>query len=384
MKRILVFNDGLVLGGTEKLLVELLNHWALKCEVTLLLPYQSSQNVLLSNLHSSIKVNYLFSEKQSSFSQKLEENVLIFFPGIYQSLKKIKAKDYDCVICFKECIYARLFSVMPIQKILWVHNMLYKRTYKINSFRERVAVWLKKKQLKVSQKSYDRYDTVFCVSEACRKSYLEVLHSGQQNGQDIRILYNAIDTEPIILKAQADIPPIDQSVINFVLVTRNSPEKRIDRLINATERLAADGYNFHIYLIGEGMNSDKMKSIVSSRNLINYITLIGSIDNPYPYLLQCNWALCVSERESFSLTILEAMILNTPVISTNCGGPADVLVDGKYGILVDNSSKGVYEGMKQVLDNKMLSVKYSSHLREAVERFDYHRWIDTIDKTIRC
>lgn len=382
MKRILVFNDGMAIGGTEKLLVDLLNHWSGKSRVTLLLPSPSNRDELLRYLHPSIEVKYLITKDISFIRKKIIENILIFFPRLYLRRKNIRSKEYDCVICFKECIYARLLSVMSVRKILWVHNILYKRTYEIQTNRERMAVWLKKKQLNVSQKSYDKYDIVICVSQACRNSYIEILHKGKPPRQNIKVIYNAIDVERLTEKSHDTIEKIDHGKTNFVLITRDSPEKRVDRLINAAARLAKESYKFHIYIIGIGKDRDDSDAILSARGLKEYITQIGCTDNPYPYIVQCNWTLCVSERESFSLVILESMALNIPVISTNCGGPSEILEDGRYGILVENNGEGVYQGMKRVLDDNTLSVKYSSGLKEAVARYNYSRWIRLIDAEI--
>lgn len=379
MKQILILNDGMKIGGTEKLLVGLLNHLAFKCSVTLLLPYPSEANLLLKNIHSAINIKYLLPEGHSRLRRKAEDNMLIFCTRIYEKTKGLKFSDYDCVVCFKDSFYAKLLSIASKPKILWIHNIMVKKQYEIRSFRERMAVWLNKKQLKVTQKSYNKFDIVVCVSDACRNAYINVLHDGRLPKQDIRILYNAIDLQDVIRKSKNRIEPIDQSVTNFVLVTRNSPDKRTDRIINASERLKTDGYNFRVYLIGDEMDSAEMRATLSARELDKYIILMGRTDNPYPYMLQCNWALCVSERESFSLTLLEAMALNTPVITTDCGGPADIIDHGKYGILVTNSTDGVYEGMKQVLEDKALTVKFSSNLREAVSRYDYESWLKSVD-----
>ena len=130
------------------------------------------------------------------------------------------------------------------------------------------------------------------------------------------------------------------------------------------------------------MDSQSMQDSIAILHLQDTITLKGRIDNPFPYILQCKWSLCVSERESFSLALLESMALKTPVITTNCGGPADIVDGGKYGILVDNSTEGVYQGMKMVLDNPTLSVKYSADLHKAVARFDYQGWLKSVKKLL--
>lgn len=77
------------------------------------------------------------------------------------------------------------------------------------------------------------------------------------------------------------------------------------------------------------------------------------------------------------------MALNTPVITTDCGGPANIVDNGKYGILVENSGQGVYQGMKKVLEQPSLSVDYSKDLATAVLRFDYKDWLENIDKLLK-
>jgi glycosyltransferase involved in cell wall biosynthesis len=383
MKKILVFNDGLEMGGTEKLLVSLLNHLAEKsCNVTLLLPRPSVRNILLREVPSYIKVKYLSEENTSYAKAKLEENLLIFFPRLYARLKKIKLADFDQIICFKDSVYARLFSKTGKPKILWIHNILYRRQYEVRSFKERLSVWLNKRQIKLAERSYTRFDKVICVSDACKNAFLDVIYGRKTPKQIIRVLYNAVDLSEIAKQSKEVIPSVPQDRVNFILVTRQSPDKRNDRLINAAQRLNDEGYSFHAYIMGAGMDSEDMKNTVAQRGLMDKITLMGRVDNPYPYILQSNWLLCVSERESFSLTLLEAMSLKTPVITTGCGGPADIVERGKYGILVDNSSEGVYSGMKMVLDDPALSVKYSADLDEAVARYDYQHWLSEIDSLI--
>lgn len=383
MKRILFFNDGMEMGGTEKLLVGLLNHLVTKeCLITLLLPEPSEKNVLLKEISESVTVNYLYKENTSHLKQKAGENVMVFFPRIFASMKGLKSRDYDLIICFKETFFARIFSKMKSPKILWIHNILYRRKYEVNSFRERLSVWLNKKQLAVIQKSYNNFDTVVCVSDAAKNAYLDVLHNGYMPQQDIKVLYNAVDFSELKTKAKEPITDLPQGQTNFILITRTSPEKRTDRLIRAASRLKDEGYNFHIYIIGEGMDSDAMKEAVSDFALSDMITLMGRTENPYPYILQCKWSLCVSERESFSLTLLESMALNTPVITTDCGGPRDIVAGGKYGLLVENSGEGIYAGLKAVLDDSSLSVKYSKDLHEAVSRFDYQGWLKSVENLL--
>ena len=370
------FNDSLAMGGTEVLLVDLLNHLAAKgCVVTLLLPEYSERNILQEKISPQVSIKYLYSDKISYLKRKIQDNIMIFFPRIYARRKGLKESDYDEVVCFKESFFAGVLSVMKIPKMLWIHNIIYKRQYEIRSLKEGLAVWLNKKH-------YDLFDKVICVSDVAKQSYISVLHNGKLPEQNIKVLYNAIDLTKVKDRSKEPIEDLPQGRTNFILITRTSPEKRIDRLINAALRLKGEGYNFHVYIIGSRLDTPEMGDNLSLKGLGNTITLMGYLDNPFPYILQCNWSLCVSERESFSLSLLESMALKTPVITTDCGGPSDIVDGGRYGLLVKNSGEGVYEGMKVVLDDPSLSVKYSEDLDKAVSRFDYNGWLDSVDRLL--
>lgn len=52
------------------------------------------------------------------------------------------------------------------------------------------------------------------------------------------------------------------------------------------------------------------------------------------------------------MVIGEALVLRTPVIATMCSGQIEALQHGKYGLLVENSEQGIYEGMRAFLMKK--------------------------------
>lgn len=386
-KRILLFNDSLALGGTEKLLVSLLNHLVdKKCELTLILPEETEENVLLSELSDKVKIIYLYNSGDSKFARKKGELRMIFKTKSFLKMKNIAESDYDDVVCFKEGFYAKMFSGWEIPKTLWLHNILYKRTYDPQSLKEKFLAWLNKKEIAKVQESYALYDRIISVSEACKQAYVNVVFDGQLPIQDIRIVPNAVNLEKVV--ALASEPIADEltsfsTKTKFVLLTRMSPDKRVDRILNASSKLLQEGYsNFAVDVIGSGTDNEDMQMQVESLQLQGTVSLLGKKDNPYPYLKRADWLICVSERESFSLAILEAMSLHVPVITTNCGGPANIIENGKYGILVDNSGEGVYEGMKRVLDDPTLAVKYATDLNKVTAKYNYQGWLKTVEKLL--
>lgn len=378
-KRILVFNDALVLAGTEKLLVELVNYLSQSAEVTLLLPMAVQENVLLSSVSDKVTVAYLYSSSSSYFERKLGHFLMLYFTPLFLKFKKIREKDFDEVICFKEGFFAKIFSNFKIPKHIWFHNILYRHKYDIHSFKERMAVWLNKQDLRITRNSYKKYDHVFCVSQACKKSYLDVVFNGKSPIQKIEVLYNPIDVDLIRRLAMEDsCLNYKESVFNFILLTRVSSDKRLDRLFKLVDELIDRGItNFHIHVLG--ITQDDCQAYASSFDVLSFISFYGQVTNPYPAIKQSDCMLCISERESFSLSLLEALYLNVPVVSTDCGGPREILEDGKLGILTPNTTIGLSEIIASVLwGNQSLIFNPSDKLSN---KYDKDAWLQALKRS---
>ena len=74
------------------------------------------------------------------------------------------------------------------------------------------------------------------------------------------------------------------------------------------------------------------------------IVIIKSLSNPFPILASCDAFILSSFYEGLPMSIMEALILGKPVISTAISGPKEFLEQG-YGRIVDDSEDGLYEGM---------------------------------------
>ncbi len=370
------------MGGTEILLVNLLNHLVgKKCNVTLLLPNPSEKNTLLERVSSNVLVKYLFSKELTGFKKKLYKNILIFYPQIYARLIGFKEYDYDEIVCFKDGFYSILFSKLKLPKYLWIQNHPFERNYSSNNLKEWFSYTLNRFQINRMNRSFDKYNEIICVSDSSKQSYIKLYHGGTVN-REIRVLYNALDLSSIALRAEEPISLNLPQGINFITVIRLSYEKTVDRIIYAADRLRAEGYNFNCLILGDGDEFGKLQRMILNYNLNDRIHMLGRIANPFPYMKKCDWFLCPSSRESFALTLLESTALGTPVITTECGGPEDVIERGKYGILTENSSEGVYLGMKKVLDDLTLLPYFVSKTKECMKRFNYQKWLDEVDSIL--
>ncbi len=74
-----------------------------------------------------------------------------------------------------------------------------------------------------------------------------------------------------------------------------------------------------IYLLGDGDDRAKLTQYINENDLKDNVKILGFIENPYPYIKNSIATVLTSLSEGFSLALVESVMLNTPIISTDVG-----------------------------------------------------------------
>ena len=138
--------------------------------------------------------------------------------------------------------------------------------------------------------------------------------------------------------------------VEFATVGRLAVEKGFDRLIEASRRLRDEGHTFRIHIVGDGVKKDQLTQQICQSKLEDTVILHGYAANPYPYITAADWYLCTSLDEAYPLSVGESLILGTPVMGTDCSGVREWLGDDEYGMVLANSTDGIYRGMRAALE----------------------------------
>jgi glycosyltransferase involved in cell wall biosynthesis len=79
-----------------------------------------------------------------------------------------------------------------------------------------------------------------------------------------------------------------------------------------------------------------------------------------------------SRSEGFSLPILEAMACGCVVISTDCGGPRDIIIDGENGFLVPvGDVDQIVNRVRLLVSDKQLRAKLRARSSETIKKFNW-------------
>ena len=155
------------------------------------------------------------------------------------------------------------------------------------------------------------------------------------------VVYNGIKSENYQQKASVDyreVLKINNDSKFISLVGNVNHAKAYDVLIRTAAKLKDDNFTFVI----AGDTSDpifsELKSLIKENNLSDTVKFIGFIDNINDFIKSSDIYLLCSRDEGFSISTLEAMASNVPVIATKSGGPEEIITHNLNGILVDNEN----------------------------------------------
>jgi glycosyltransferase involved in cell wall biosynthesis len=345
-----VFMPRMTIGGMERALVNLLKNQQLQrlYHTTLYCGYGGQPN-LLDQLPDGITIELLCKGPwhilgKLAAAMKLAW-LLVFTPS------------YDVSICYSHHIpvLAKLARKASRRSTLFVHNNI------IHSHGKEKA------QALINKLKVHEFDQIVCVSQD-GKSVVEKL-SGRK---DIYVINNLIDGEDMLRKAEEPVQDYSFTErIVFVHVSRHEEKsKALSRLFQACQRLNVEGFEYDLLLVGDGPDHAAYLHDIQQKRLDNVIVL-GKKSNPYPYMKRASALVLCSRYEGYPVVFLEAMLLGLPIITTDVSD-ARTEVEGKYGIVVDNTDEAIYDGMKQFL----------LHGFTIDQPLDYRRFNEDISKRI--
>lgn len=275
---------------------------------------------------------------------------------------------FDVVINFEGYVRFWVYTLSAAtgncKKIIYLHNDMR------NEEKERFPY------LKSVFPYYVKYDVLACVSPGVWQENRSGLAS-EYGIPDERFVTvnNMVDVEGIRSKAKQPLEPglqarADAAGKLFVTLGRLSPEKDHEKLINAFSQVARQHKDACLMIVGEGPLRDELGKQIQQLKLENNVLITGLLANPFPLLARADCFVFSSNYEGQGLVILEALILDIPVISTDVVGPRSLLENGE-GLLVANHADALAEAMLEFIRNGLApgTFNHNSYTTHALNSF---------------
>lgn len=379
-KKILILTHTLHGGGVEqslKVLLHTINFY--QHEVTLLSLLKED---LKNDFPDFIHYSYIYESLSDSDNAlhllykriKNKYRVWVYThcsPQLFYRLFMPKGHDTELAYIEGDC--TRIISgsnSSSSKKLAWIHCDMREHHWSLSSYKNK----------KEEQEAYARFDHVCVVSTKAMNVAKEMFPSVTR----WELTPNIIPIESIRKKAnQKPEAPVEKTNGHHLCyVGRLEKVKGIERLLTAYETVSK-GFKTPVYLhiVGDGSLLQSLQNYTTDRGLSN-VKFYGLQTNPYPYMKMADWLVCPSFSEGYGLVLAEALIVGTPVISTNCVGTAEILHNGHFGILTKNSTEGLILALSRVLKNEDLHSFYTRKSQEWVSQFATNKNIKIIESLI--
>ena len=354
MKSVLFLMPSLPGAGAEKVLIEILRHIDYtQYNVSLFLEYR--EGVYLQDVPDKVSIIALHGPNNLWFQRLHRRRVergwyAPFHELVYRRmfLSLLRGKRYDTIISFMEGSAVKFHSYIfdkGKRNISWVHIDFQQKHWSLDFFRD----------AEDERQCYEKMDKIIFVSNDAKTGFDSLFHL---SAEKYAVHYNIIDADRIRRLSQMCTAE-QKKRFTICMLGRLNTQKRHDRAISVAKTLKELGYDFELWIIGDGELREKIENQINEAGLQDVVKLKGFINPPYSMLAQADIFLNTSEAEGFSLVVAEAFCLGIPVVSTNVSGPRELLGDSEYGILTSQEEKDIASAVRTMMDNSLLRKHYS-------------------------
>ncbi|MGA7160200.1 MAG: glycosyltransferase family 4 protein [Bacteroidota bacterium] len=139
-------------------------------------------------------------------------------------------------------------------------------------------------------------------------------------------------------------------------------------LIAGEETTGEPGYKAYLEKLCRAITVDK------------YVRFLPFTDDVPRLMAALDVFILPSFSETFGLVLIEAMAMEKPVIATNAGGPPEIIVDGKTGLLVEpRNVEAISSAIEKILGDDVLRATLANSAREeALRRFSMESCVDEL------
>jgi len=172
------------------------------------------------------------------------------------------------------------------------------------------------------------------VSQAARQA---MVRRGTPPARIDVVLHGTAPPDPAALptrRQQRAELGVDEAALLVACCARLEPEKDVGTLVDAMSAASGRLPGAVCLIVGEGSQRQDLLQRAQRTGLFGQVRLLGYRSDALAIVSACDLFVLPSLAEPFGLAILEAMALGKPVIATAAGGPLELVVDGRTGLLV--------------------------------------------------
>ena len=231
-----------------------------------------------------------------------------------------------------------------------------------------------------------RYDLVLMVSDTMR----DIISKYGVDPQKMMWIRNAIDSkyfrrsgaQDAPFRAQLGIPP-GATVVGAV--GRLNGEKDYPNLLRAAQILLQKRPDLYFVIAGKGELEAELKQLAAELKVDQRVIFMGHFHDVRKVFSLMDLYVLSSTREGLPNTVLEAMAMEVPIVSTDVDGVKEAVTDQKEALLVPaQDSPALAAGIDRMLSDRELRERLARQARATVEsEFSFAHRTRTIENLYR-
>jgi glycosyltransferase involved in cell wall biosynthesis len=209
------------------------------------------------------------------------------------------------------------------------------------------------------------------ISEYNRRYLAESISS--EHAERVRVHRVAVDLAHFRPKRSTES---NEEAPLILAIGRLVPKKGFVHLIRACELLAQRGVNFRCWIIGEGPERAALQTAISASNLEERVCLVGTQTEIKKYLQRADVFVmpCVldhsGDRDGIPTTLMEAMAMQVPVISTGISGIPELVKHEQTGLLTPPANaEALAQAICRLIADEQLRQKLAAGGRRHIETY---------------
>lgn len=164
--------------------------------------------------------------------------------------------------------------------------------------------------------------------------------------------------------------------------------KNQELLIRAFAEIHKEFPEYRLVIYGDGSYKENLENVVDELILRNYVKLPGNQKDIFDKISKAEIFVLSSDCEGMPNSLLEAMCLGLPVVSTKVSGATDVIVDGENGLLVDRGNvEQMADAIRHMLTDEQLRESCAKNATQLAEKLTVDKicgqWLETAEKANR-
>lgn len=208
-----------------------------------------------------------------------------------------------------------------------------------------------------------KFDAIAACSDGCRGVFEAAQPHLAHKSVTVRNCNNIAEIRSL---ADEDTVTYDPAYINVLCAARLSPRKGIDRAIEAAAVALKEGIPLKLHILGSGIMEADLKRMVAERELGEQVIFYGEQSNPYRFMKNADLFLLTSFHEAAPMVIDEAYILGVPTLTTRTNSSDEMITARNCGWVCENDQDSLNKQLLLVLKDRCLLYNMKESLRTRV------------------